>query len=226
MAAENELDSQGREAQPGPGTKEDSTTGQAPTTNLDDDPRFREWKSNTDRRISQLAAQAERERQQRQNIEKQWEQQYVATLSEIDKEKYLRQQAEEARDNLQRQMQDERDAIQKIRVLDEVSRLEGVPMEVIQGANDVMEAWRMAKQYKVNQPGNQQQTQQQQPGATMGQFYQPTPPPVDMGGGRRPASPVSDLQRQYDDAYKNYDMSAMLDIMAEADKQGVIIDEY
>ena len=100
MAAENELDSQGREPI-GPDTTEDTTTGQQPagqpTTNLDDDPRFREWKSNMDRRINQLSGQVQQERNARLTIERQREEQYLATLNEVDKANYLRQQAERHR---------------------------------------------------------------------------------------------------------------------------------
>lgn len=233
MAAENELDPQGREPVTGPGTDGDSTTGQQqpagqPTTNLDDDPRFREWKSNMDRRINQLATQAERERAARAEIERQREEQYVATLNEVDKANYLRQQAEQEAAVLRKQMEDERQAIQKLRVLDEVSRMEGVPVEVIQGANDVMEAWRLAKQYNAqHNQGYQQQPQgQYQQAQSLTGYTQASPPPVDMGGGRRPPQDVDSLQRQYDQAAKEFDTGAMLDIMAEADKVGVTIREY
>jgi len=47
---------------------------------------------------------------------------------------------------------------------------------------------------------------------------------VDIGMGASPDASV-ELQKRYDRAYEMYDTSAVLDVMAEADRKGVLLKE-
>lgn len=208
---------QGAGAEETQGSAPPAADTQGAPPNWDDDPKFREYKSNQDRRMNVLARQAQDAQDQAARLAAQQEQAYVAQLNELDQEKHYRQQAEAQNRQMQQQMADERAALQKLSVLSEVAQMEGVPREVLMSASDTMGAVRMARQYRQENPG---QAPVGQPSA----FNRPSPPPVDMGGGRAPAA-VNDLQLSYDKAMKEYDTSAALDIMAEADKAGVTLEE-
>lgn len=115
--------------------------------NLDDSPEFRQWKSEYDRRL------ADTERRYQQQLAQQQAALRERELSEMDDYQRLQYELQEERQQkayMAQRLQEIEVETARTRALGEVSREMGVPVSVLESAQDLNEAWRMAAKYVKN----------------------------------------------------------------------------
>ena len=144
------VDEDGRQ----PRDTEPTKPGKEP--NLDDDPAFRKWKSEQDKRAAALQAaldRAERERQEEKQrlawYEQQLEQLQTQHLDEPQKIAYENQKLKRMLAAVQQQQQIEEG---RKRIFERITKrfgAVGVPYEVYANANDADEAWDLAADYAL-----------------------------------------------------------------------------
>jgi hypothetical protein len=199
------------ERQPDPKTEK-------PKINLDEIEDFRAYKSAQDKRIAQLEKahreQLRAEQQRREAYERQLEEKSLAGMDDYQKLQYRLGKVENERNDLLRQRQQDEIDRAKFFTLQEISRQTGIPIADIADTDDPSQAWALGTAYMKEQLAGGQRQQQQQDKRERNQ--------VDVGGGRT-AAPADDLQARYDRAMKQYDTGKALEIMHEADMQGITL---
>lgn len=112
--------------------------------NLDESPEFRQWKSAADKRL------AETERRYQQQLEQQQaalREKQLAGLDDYERVQFELQEERQARASLVQRLQEVETQAARATALQEVSQEMGVPVDVIIGASDLNDAWRLAARY-------------------------------------------------------------------------------
>lgn len=195
-----------------------ATPEQGRQTDWNQDPKFKEWQSKADKRISQAERMAAEERNARLQLEQQYHQDRMNTLPDGDKVLYQNQLLTRQLQELQRQRDLDAYAIQRQRDLDDIIRKTGVPLEQIENASNVHEAWQIGYDFREKNGTGQRSTREEE-------IERRADNTVDIGGGKATGKSAV-IQAKYDTARKQYDMRGQFEAMAEADAAGVAITEW
>lgn len=107
------------------------------------------------------------------------------------------------------------------RALDAIADDIGIPRSVLNDAEQPLDVARLVAKYYREQGDRGVER------SVAGRQAQYNPANrVDTGAGASPPGVREKLQKQYDDARAAYDSGKMLDVMFEADRQGVILREH
>ena len=141
----------------------DDTRTKAKKPNLDDDPNFRKWKSEQDKRQAALEKQLQSEARAREELQQRtawYEQQLEAMqtqgMSDPDRLAYENQKLKRQLGAVSQQQAIEQG---KQRVFARISAVTGVPTEVYADAQDADEAWEKATNYLKTTTSTQAQQQ-------------------------------------------------------------------
>jgi hypothetical protein len=200
-----------------PGTAQPSAEGQPqrqPRVNLDDFEEFRAYKSEADRREAAIRAEAEAERQRVNQIQYELNQIRMSGMSDLEKWQFAYAESEKARHTLQQQMEQERVSAQVERDFQQIIRETGAPVQKLAQARNIHEAWAIGVAHLRQNGGTPQQTDNR---------HLPEDQ-VDTGSGRS-LSAADSLQRRYDQAGKDFDVLAQLNVLDEATRRGITIKE-
>lgn len=192
------------------------STGQPEVIKQED---FRKWQSNADRRIAQAERLAQENAMRAQQFEQAFHQQQLQGLDANGKVAYENQLLQRQLQELQRQRDLDAYAMQRQRDLDDIVRKTGVPLDMIENANNVHEAWQIGYDYREKNGTGQRQVSRQE------EILAKTDNTVDIGGGKAQGK-VAVIQEKYDAARRLYNMKEQLEAMAEADAAGVTIKEW
>lgn len=224
MSDELELDYE-EEVVDGPSAGETHATDPAPASrqpqavaNLDDDPRFRAFKSSADSRISQAEQRARYVEQQYAETQRQLQQVYMQGMDETQKLQYMLQLKDQELAQERRARELDAFAQQRQRDLQEIARRTGAPVDLLTNARDTFEAWSMADEFRQKQ--GKQRVAQDEP-------VQQVDDRVEVGGGGKPLSQAQRLQRDFNKALDDKDLSRQWEIMDKAMLSGVKLrDKY
>jgi len=186
-------------------TADEPTQGQpAEKVNLDDIPEFRQWKSQTDKRLAEYEK-AKREAEARA------EQQALAGMDQYERAQYeAEKNARRAKELEDQLMQVQADQYRQQR-LGDISKQYGVPVDQLDDTSPEA-ALQSALDYLSSGKGRRRS------GGTAAPA-----PRVDVGGGS-PKGQAERLKERYRDAKKQFDSTAMLRIATEAEAAGVSLD--
>lgn len=195
--------------------------------NWDDDPKFREWKSGLQSQISAAERRAIEAEQRAAALEAQTHQDRMANMTEAQAIAYQNGLLQKELQRIQRERDLDAYAIQRQRDLQDIVRKTGVPIEKIENAPNVHEAWQIGYDYKDEQalkgksvPKSRDEDEEEE--ATPRRRVNDV---VDTGGGK-PRSKAAALQAEYDKHRAAYNVRQQLEIMAKADELGVTIREW
>lgn len=224
MAKDMELDDVQDEVEDVTSTGEDSSTNQngkvRQPTNWQDDPEYRRQQSKRDRELAQArnaAAQAAAEARQL----REWvEQNSMRGLEGEELALARNRQLEQKLAEVMRQRDLDAFAIQRQRDLQDIVNATGIPIEEIEDANNVHEAWQKGFAYRDKETGTRTSKAQRQQ-----EMDDAVDDRVDVGQGKAKNAAAA-LQAKYDKAREDYDMGRTIAIMDEASRKGVAIREW
>jgi hypothetical protein len=173
---------------------------------------FRKYQSNADRRISNAERVAQENAQRAAAYEQQLIDIRMQGLDDGGKLAYQNQLLQRQLGEIQRQRDLDVYAMQRQRDLDDIVKKTGVPLDKIENASNVHEAWQIGYDFK------------EQSGRS-GESGRKADNTVDIGGGKATGK-AAIFQSKYDAARKDYDMIGQFKAMAEADEAGVEIKEW
>ena len=169
--------------------------------NLDEYPEFREWKSKYDQRLTQMEQTYQRQLYEQQQ---QLRNSQLAEMDDYERLQYELQEERQAKALAYQRLQEVEVVTAKQRALSEVSQTMNVPLQALEQAQDINEAWRMAAQYQ--RQSEQRRAQEQataaaaKAAARQDKVARNT---VDTGSGAPP--PSSDWDRQYQQFHQKKD---------------------
>ncbi len=198
-------------------------------TNWDDDPKFREWKSGLQSQISAAERRAIEAEQRNAALESQYHQDRMASMTEAQAIAYQNGLLQKQLQQVQRERDLDAYAIQRQRDLQDIVRKTGVPIEVIEKAPNVHEAWQLGYDYKDSQaakgkpvPKRRDDDDDEEEEVAPRRRVNDT---VDLASGK-PRSKAAALQAQYDKHREAYNVRQQLEIMAKADELGIELREW
>lgn len=212
------------------GVEEGTSTGEANSTNQSqpnrqtsinwqDDPKYREQQAKRDREIAEAQRMAHEARQEAQRYRQWAEEQAMRGLEGEELLTARLQQAQRQIAELQRERELDLYAMQRQRDLEDIVRKTGIPFDDIKGAANVHIAWQMGYDYKEAQASKPKSRTRQEV------IEEEADDTVDLGAGKA-TNTNSTWQKRYDDHRKAYNMKEALDVMAEAERRGVHINEW
>ena len=173
--------------------------------NLDELEEFRQWKSESDRRL------ADTERRYQQQLAQQQAAIRERELSEMDDYQRLQYELQEERQQkayMAQRLQEVEVQTARTRALGEVSQEMGVPISALEAAQDLNEAWRMAAQYVKNTDQRKAQEKATAEAAkAAARADKAGRNQVDLGTGT--ANPPSDWERDYSKAVNKKDSRSL-----------------
>lgn len=197
---------------------DDEANRQPAKVDLSKLPEFQAYQSNVDRRIATIEARARADVQAATDRAIRLEQQvHNVNMRGMDEQQQLAYQNQLLQDQIReinRQRELDIMAIQRQRDLEEIVASTGIPWEGLEGVNNIHEAWRR---------GNQFQKQQAEARSLIEQ--NPVDDRVDVAAAR-PSGATSRMQQEYDSLKKAYEFDKLVDLMAEASRKGITLNEW
>lgn len=186
--------------------------------NLDDDPRFRKWKSETSKQISARDNSIRQLESNMQQLREELTQTRMQSLPDADKVNYQIHLMQEQNQQLQRALAARDTQDQKWRDLLDISTRTGAPISELEDATDNHDAWIKGWAWgEAN--GTAPSARKQRETETR------STPKVDTGSGKA-SSAAEELQAKYDKLMKENNTWDALDVMAEASRQGVELTSF
>jgi prolyl-tRNA editing enzyme YbaK/EbsC (Cys-tRNA(Pro) deacylase) len=185
--------------------------------NLDDLPEFRKWKSQMDQRLSQTERRIQEEQQRAAELENRMHTERMAQMDESERLAYENQLLKKSLADQQKQQQQNFLAWQKEQDITDVATTLGVDKEALIEAlppnADSFVLWKVAYQLQGKKSGRQ-----------VDEAARKATEEVHIGASK-PSGPTSKYQQMYDEAVKSFDVGKMLDVMAQAGREGITIKE-
>lgn len=178
---------------------------------------FRRAQSKFQKQISELEYRLALQAQETNQYRQQLTQQQLAGMDDTERLAYERDMLARQLQEVERQRQLDAFAMQRQRDFEDIHRRTGVPVEELEAAKDVHEAWLIADEYRAKNSSRSSKTTAQESAPA-----RVTDDRVDLGRGK-PPTPESDLQRKYDAAAADYNLRGMLEAAEEARLRGVQI---
>lgn len=181
--------------------------------------------STYDRRVQEL----EQELTQSQRLAREMQ---MRDMSDAERLQFERDEAYRLLEMQQRQFNRQRQEMERERDIETITETTGAPRDLVEDAPNAHEAWLRAARWQKEQAQKRSQQQQQRQQSSQGDQGAGTERSAgndprndaDLGSGA-PQGKAADLQSRYDQAMNDYDTWTALDIMAEADREGVTLRE-
>ena len=189
---------------------------QQPKINLDEFEDFRKYKGVMTSKLNQVERERAADRQRLTQLQQQLNAKAMEGMDELERERYEKQQYAE----MARAAQQEIDAMKRENdrqaVLFDISSETGCPMDMLLESDSPHDAWRIGNKYAREQTGTivKEKVKERLDKQQRNQ--------VDVGGGATPSA-QGDLQSRWTLARSQYDVSAQMDIMAEANRAGITL---
>lgn len=180
--------------------------------NLDELPEFRQWKSQTDSRVSRAEYEAQQARQQAANLKNQYDQILMQNMTVEQQLQYQNQQLLQQLQDVDQQRRQDAIAAQWRLDMQDISNQTGYPVEELlqQGLNSY-ESWKVANKWVREQQGKK-------PASEQGVDDR-----VEVSGGGKPLSQAQRYQREYEKALELADWRGMENARDKAARAGVTI---
>lgn len=196
---------------------QDQGTPDLSKLNLDDLPQFRNWKSETDKRLGFMQRQAAEERERRERLEQQYHQAQMAGLGDVERVKYENQLLQARLQEVETQRQLDIRNFQRDKDIAEVANKLGLSRRELEEAlppgADAYQLWDTALELSKKAPSTKRPDPVRQAANT-----------VDLGGSK-PSGGASEKYRQMlEQARKDYDFGRIMDVQAEAAKEGIYLE--
>lgn len=191
---------------------------QAKPINLDDLPEFRKWKSETDKRLSQLQRQAQQEAQERQRLEQERERIMLERMDEDQRKDYQIQKYEQMLRDMQKQRELDQMAWQKNQDIMEVANELGLDREELEAAlpadADSFVLWKVGNSL-AKKKGTGKRSPELEAARTATER-------VHVGTGSGPAK--NKWQQMLDEAKREHDANKYLDALAGAAQDNIFLE--
>jgi hypothetical protein len=172
---------------------------------LDQDPKFRKWKSTMDRQLAQANQVAQQARLEAERVRREREDELMRNMDELERSQFLAKRLQEENERLRNEQQLAYKAFERQAELYQIVNETGISMEDIENLPTAREAWNAGIRHLKQQDRHAVQQQVEQ---NVGDERRQRPP-VDLGSGMARPSDREEWQKEYERLKKSGNATAL-----------------